>query len=106
MGRVNQILLVLGLSVWVALYSLWHFLGAESMYFLGQSIIMMVASFIMARQNKWSSITIIFFALTTNQFLDEILFYGQSFRPSEYLLIPSILLGLLIKAKATKTNKQ
>ena len=101
MDKVSKITLVIGLSIWVTLYSLWSILDEPFYYFLGQSIILLSASIALHSTFK-NKITAIFAILACNQFIDEVFLYGVDFRWSEYFSVLIIIIYLLTKNDNTK----
>ena len=103
MSRTNKILMSIGLSIWVALYSLWNYLDQPFLYYLGQSIVMVPTSIVMVREFKGSLICLIFLVLTTNQLIDEILLWRSELRMSEYISV-AIAIIYLIQKKLLNTK--
>lgn len=98
MGRFNKIILSIGLSVWVALYSLWYLFDFQQLYFIGQAFMIMCVATILYRQYK-STTTSIFLVLALNQIIDEFLQIATEFRITEYITITIVIFFIFLRKK-------
>lgn len=96
MGKFNTVLLYIGLSIWVALYSLWYLFDCQQLYFIGQAILIFIVAIIFFRIFK-SKVTKIFLILAVNQLVDELLMNATTIRISEYITIGLVIMYILVK---------